>query len=36
MAKKKRVKWYNLAYSDDDSRTVQITLKEFEKESDRP
>jgi len=33
---KKRVKWYNLAYSDDDSRTVQITLKEFEKESDKP
>ncbi len=28
---KKRVKWYNLAYSDGDSRTVQITLKEFEK-----
>jgi len=35
MAKKKRVKWYNLA-SNEDSRTKQITLKEFEKESDKP
>ena len=34
MAKKKRVKWYGL--NSGETRTEQLKLSEFEKESDKP